>query len=111
MLVLELTRHGDTTMVPLLLAVGGASVTAARLDHRSLYSARAHPAEGGDGAVSAASPLSAVVARLVTDGRPVVVAADDGTIIGEVGPSDVDVGRYRPMPAEAVTAGDVAGRD
>ena len=110
-LVLELTRHGDTTMVPLLLAVGGASVTAARLDHRSLYSARARPADAADGAVSAASPLSAVVARLLTGGRPVMVADDDGVVVGEVGPDDIDVERYRPMPAAAVTAGDVAGRE
>ncbi len=40
-LVLELTRHGDATMVPMLLAVGGATLTAGRLDGRSLYSARA----------------------------------------------------------------------
>ena len=39
--VIELTRHVDTLMVPLLIAVAGATVTARRLDARSIYSARA----------------------------------------------------------------------
>jgi H+/Cl- antiporter ClcA len=40
-LVLELTRHGDATMVPILLATLGATFTATRLERRSVYSARA----------------------------------------------------------------------
>ena len=48
-LVLELTRHGDATMVPILLAVVGATLTAGRLEPRSIYSARAAPALAGQG--------------------------------------------------------------
>jgi CIC family chloride channel protein len=40
-LVLELTRHVDATMVPILLAVCGATITAAALESRSIYSVRA----------------------------------------------------------------------
>ncbi len=40
-LMLELTRHGDSTMVPILLATFGATFTAGRLEPRSIYSARA----------------------------------------------------------------------
>jgi H+/Cl- antiporter ClcA len=40
-LTLEMTRHADATMVPMLLAVCGATIVARRLEHRSIYSARA----------------------------------------------------------------------
>jgi H+/Cl- antiporter ClcA len=40
-LVLELTRRVDATMVPLLLAVIGAALAARRLESRSIYSSRA----------------------------------------------------------------------
>ena len=39
-LVLELTRHVDTTMAPMLLAVAGAMLTARRIETRSIYSIR-----------------------------------------------------------------------
>ncbi len=39
--LLELTRHADSLMVPLLVAVVGATNVARRLDPRSIYSARA----------------------------------------------------------------------
>ncbi len=41
-LVLELTRHIDATMVPMLLAVTGAMLTARRLESQSVYSVRLH---------------------------------------------------------------------
>lgn len=40
-LTLEMTRHADATMVPMLLAVCGATIVARRLELRSIYSARA----------------------------------------------------------------------
>jgi H+/Cl- antiporter ClcA len=40
-LTLELTRHLDATMVPILLAVTGAMLVVRRLETRSIYSARA----------------------------------------------------------------------
>ncbi|HUB27869.1 MAG TPA: chloride channel protein [Tepidisphaeraceae bacterium] len=45
-MVLELTRHGDTIMVPMLLAVAGATLTSEWLDGRSIYSARAVGVDG-----------------------------------------------------------------
>jgi H+/Cl- antiporter ClcA len=42
-LVLELTRHVDATMAPMLLATVGAVVVAGRFESRSIYSARARP--------------------------------------------------------------------
>jgi H+/Cl- antiporter ClcA len=39
-LVLELTRHVDATMAPMLLAVVGAMLAAGRLDSQSMYSIR-----------------------------------------------------------------------
>ena len=39
-LILELTRHVDATMVPMLFAVGGATLIARRFESRSIYSAR-----------------------------------------------------------------------
>src|SRR5207302_7252107 len=41
-LVLELTRHVDATMVPMLLAVAGAMMVARQLESRSIYSMRIH---------------------------------------------------------------------
>ena len=38
--LLELTRHADSLMVPLLMAVTGATYTARRLEARSIYAAR-----------------------------------------------------------------------
>ena len=38
--VLELTRHADSLMVPLLMAVVGATVTSRAVESRSIYSAR-----------------------------------------------------------------------
>ena len=40
-IVMELTRHVDATMVPMLLATVGAVLTAGRFEARSIYSARA----------------------------------------------------------------------
>jgi H+/Cl- antiporter ClcA len=41
-LLLELTHHIQTLMVPILIATAGAAVTARRLDPRSVYSGRVH---------------------------------------------------------------------
>ncbi len=44
-LVLELTRHIDATMAPMVLAAAGATMVAGRLESRSIYSARATPVD------------------------------------------------------------------
>jgi CIC family chloride channel protein len=41
-LVLELTRHIDATMVPMLLAVAGSMLVARRIESRSIYTLRFH---------------------------------------------------------------------
>ena len=113
-LVLELTRHGDATMVPMLLAVGGATLTAGWLDGRSLYSARSGGVDvtaNGPHAVSAADTLPAVVRQLLAQagrgGTPFVTVIDDeGRPVGRLGPADVEPAAYRPIPLTAVTAGD-----
>ena len=113
-LVLELTRHGDATMVPMLLAVGGATLTAGRLDGRSLYSARSGGVDvtaHGPDVVSAADTLPAVVQRLLAGAArgtvpSVTVIDDEGRPIGTLGPADVEPAAYRPLPLTAVTAGD-----
>jgi chloride channel protein, CIC family len=46
-LVLELTRHVDATMTPMLLAVVGAVLAARQLEPRSIYSVRVHPDDAG----------------------------------------------------------------
>jgi chloride channel protein, CIC family len=47
-MVLELTRHVDATMVPMLLAVAGAMLVARRLELKSVYSMRISPDETPD---------------------------------------------------------------
>ena len=116
-LMLELTRHGDATMVPMLLAVGGATLTVGWLDGRSIYSARtsavAVDKDRGPDAVSSADTLPAVMQKLLAlaenaKSTRLTVLDDDDQIIGTIGPADVDPARYRPLPANAVSAGDVA---
>jgi CIC family chloride channel protein len=43
-LMLELTRHVQALLVPLMLAVAGASLTSRSTEHRTIYTARFHPA-------------------------------------------------------------------
>lgn len=47
-LMLELAHHGWSLLVPMLLAVGGSTWTARRLDGRSIYSVTVPAAGGGD---------------------------------------------------------------
>jgi len=119
-MILELTRHGDSTMVPILLAVTGAMLTAGRLESRSLYSYRAGepgptappPAWPGvawdvEPAVISAAAGYAVVARLlVAAPGPAYVVDDHGRLLGTIGPTDADPSG--PFPVTATIAGDLA---
>lgn len=49
-LLLELSRHVVSLMVPILIAVAGAAVTARRIDPRSVYSGRVHTGRKAAGA-------------------------------------------------------------
>jgi chloride channel protein, CIC family len=69
---LELTRHGDAVMVPMLLAVAGATLTAARLDGRSIYSARS---VGVDGESSSHPPPTALLPAREIEPQPISLHA------------------------------------
>jgi CIC family chloride channel protein len=116
-LMLELTRHGDATMVPMLFAVGGATLMASWLDDRSLYSARTSAAavnsDHGPNAVSSADTLPAVMQKLLAlpetrGGLRLTVLDDDDHVVGTIGRDDVEPSRFRPLPPTAVTAGDLS---
>lgn len=73
-LLIELTRHIDALMVPILLAVAGAAVTARRLDPRSVYSGRVHAGRRALGAVDSPTDLH-FCDLLVSEVRKISVAA------------------------------------
>lgn len=60
-MLFELTHHMDTIMAPVLLAVAGATLVSARLDGRSIYSARAALPDAGP-AETNPKPLATVPA-------------------------------------------------
>ncbi|CAN5231648.1 hypothetical protein BH10PLA2_BH10PLA2_29300 [soil metagenome] len=79
-LVLELTRHVDGTMVPMLLAVTGAMLVARRIEVRSIYSMRVHPAELNidPSATTLASPFGDQIA---TDFTTISAAMSYGQVL------------------------------
>ena len=127
-LVLELTRHVDATMAPMLLTVVGAMLVARRIESRSIYSIRIRP----DGPATAAAlptwphlgarvsrdfatvPASMgygqAVAQVLAGGRtaPVYVVDDRGQLVGTLGRASFDPAVLGAMPVDAAQAGDVA---
>jgi H+/Cl- antiporter ClcA len=71
-LVLELTRHVDAIMVPIMLAVAGAVGCARLIDVRSVYSARVH---AGRAAAKPVAPADAPASRLVSTDYAVISAS------------------------------------
>ncbi len=120
-LMIELTRHLDAVMVPMLLAVTGAVVVARHLEVRSIYSGRIHTgraaaleadqASGGFTVISTATPYAALL-RTLLRAPPVpqalYVVDGDARLIGAI-PCD---GRFSPDPSltplEVATAADFA---
>lgn len=121
--LIELTHHVDALMVPMLLAIVGASLLTQRLENRSVYSARVrkgmlaarkmrlqgtafdrYATEDFSLATSAAT-IATVQHRLLTTGRPLFVVDNGGQLIGTVTSNDLE---ECSLPFDTLTAGDVA---
>lgn len=108
-LLIELTRHLDTVMVPMLLAMAGAIVTARLIETRSVYSGRIHEGQEAEKAlkqemqgrmatISAAASYAEVLRTLLMIGvplKPLVVIDAEGRTVGEITPEVL----IRPPPA------------
>ena len=87
-LLLELTRNVDATMVPLMLAITGAMLVARSLETRSIYSGRIHTArnavaEAPGKAISAAARMPEVLRELARcPDRELDVIDQDGRFLG-----------------------------
>ena len=119
-LLLELVHPADALLLPVLLAVGGAVLTARALEPRSIYSGRIHAARrvALDGATSEADlPASAgvveVLARLLArgDDARLVVTDDRGVEVGIISAGGRPGGvaaRVLDTTSAIVTASDLA---
>jgi hypothetical protein len=128
-LVLELTRHIDATMVPMLLAVTSAVFVVRRLERRSVYSVRLHLDQAGipvdstrqDPAPSHASCQGydvvfaatgfAEIAELLfsrpaESQRPLYVVDDKGRFVGSLTVMTASALQNMPIPLEATKAAD-----
>ncbi len=127
-LVLELTRHVDGTMVPMLLAVTGAMLVARRIETRSIYSMRIHPAETHVDiatrtlapslkeristeftTISAAMSYGQVLQLLLTlpANSTLYVLGHEGELIGKIDAETIRTNRLGSMPIVAAKASDV----
>lgn len=121
-LVLELTRHIDATMAPMLLCVAGAVFVVRRLETRSVYSVRLHlehftvqyPSAMEENVISAATGYPEIAARML---NPVgsaelslLVADEKGQILGQISRASLVAARSLPIPLEAIKAADLYGK-
>ncbi|MHB8581902.1 MAG: chloride channel protein [Gammaproteobacteria bacterium] len=102
-LVLELTHHVMTIMVPILFSVAGAAVTARLIDRRSIYSGRVHVVRQAALAdadipyhhlvskdvatISISASYTEVLERLLVTAnhpRPVYVLDENGSLVGRI---------------------------
>lgn len=118
-LTLDLTRRIDPLMVPLMLAVASAVLSAAVLERRSIYSGRIHAgrrrAHAGDhvdtarqASVSAATRYAELL-RLLLRARPdarLWVLDEAGNVLGELDGERVRRPRPGDGPLETATAGE-----
>jgi chloride channel protein, CIC family len=126
-LVLELTRRIDVLMVPLMLAVAGASIAGRILDCRSIYSARVRigrtaaticafpqPASfevNSKPTVSTAARYSEVARRIIALGvnsAVLRVVDNEGKMVGELTAHDMINPHVSIAPLETTTAADLA---
>ena len=123
-LMIELTRRMDVTMVPMLLAVVGATLVARRLEVRSVYSGRVMTgkaasqlaaqqatAEGTSKVVSAAAPYTEMMLLLLRMGsgrKPIRVVDESGQQIGVIATDQVIAPDATKVPLAIATAGDFA---
>jgi chloride channel protein, CIC family len=112
-LLLELTRRLDTTMVPVMLAVIGSILVACSLEARSIYSGRLHTArkavsEGRCEAISAAARTPELLRKLVGGPhRKLNVVDQDGQSLGSLAGDRVAMYLDADHPIEIVTARDL----
>jgi H+/Cl- antiporter ClcA len=128
-LVLELTRHMDATMVPMLLAVTGAMLVARRIESRSIYSIRLHLDDltakptalqnfqhldhlisRDFVSMSAATGYVQVVEHLLSSKRntPIYILDHKGELVGTIDAESLKAAKLGPMPAGAARASDIA---
>jgi chloride channel protein, CIC family len=112
-LLLELTHHIDTQVVPLLLAVTGAILVSRRLDSRSIYSGRIYLEETAEPetVISAATPYATVLEHLLwlaDKDTALSVIDEQGKVIGEISRDAIEAPRRLGTPFETMTAGDLA---
>lgn len=120
-LVLELTHHLDTVMVPVMIAVGEAVFVARLLESRSIYSGRIHA--GTDAArhqwehvprISSAARYVELLHTIMRMGRePTALKVIDerGELIGEIPAEEVIRTADAHRPLEIATARDFAVGD
>jgi CIC family chloride channel protein len=104
-LMLELTHHILTMIVPILFAVAGASVTARRIDARSVYSGRVHTGRNAAGSeppaistgfpglllpeartISVAATYQEVLERMLGQARPLYVIDEAARLAARIEP-------------------------
>jgi H+/Cl- antiporter ClcA len=115
-LVLELTGRLDASMIPMMLAIGGAVLTARAMEPRSIYSGRIHTGRGaaevhGDDTISAAAGYPEVLQKILLRGdphRPLFVLNEHGERTGYIIPAALSDPRNLPPLLEIATAGDLA---
>jgi H+/Cl- antiporter ClcA len=128
-LVLELTRHLDATMVPMLLAVTGAMLVARRIESRSIYSIRLHlmdvsaklavPISAGHlerfisrdfDYMSAATGYVQVAQHLLASKshEPVYLIDSQGELVGMIDLKTAQCPDFGAMPPGAARASDIA---
>ena len=110
-LLLELTRRLDPTMVPLMLTVAGAMFVARRLEPRSIYSGRIHAAREPEDAgrtLSAAARISEVLREMIA--RPadaLAIVGQNGERLGSLDRADALAAMEGLYPREIATARDL----
>jgi hypothetical protein len=115
-LMVELTHHVDMLVIPFMVAIAGAVVTARALEARSIYSGRIHAgreAAGEDGKISAAAGYPEVLQVLVSKhgrSQELCVVDQHGASVGQIRAEDVVDPSSRLPLTEIVTAGDLARR-
>lgn len=127
-LVLELTRHVDGTMVPMLLAVSGAMLVARQIESESIYSIRIYSGKPQTGldvqtqpggfqhlisqdfqSVSAATSYCDVLQILLNSEveQPLYVVDHQGVLLGKIDRQSLKLSPRGPLPIEAAKAADV----
>jgi H+/Cl- antiporter ClcA len=118
-LLLELTRRLDSSLLAVLVAVTGSAVVTRLLEPRSIYSARIHAGRAlarereSEGVVSSATRYAELLHRLLRRGgetRRLQVVDEEGKVLGEISPEKVISPGHSAAPLETATAADFLDR-